>query len=114
TFEAPTEPVGTLVIREIARMTADSQKQLVEWLNDPDRSVRIIATSARSVFDEVDRGRFSDLLYYRINTVMLALNEAASPRDLPREDPIKMLCALRGAALAAQAAVAGSTRPDAA
>jgi hypothetical protein len=55
---------------------------LLEWLNDRSGSARVIATSARSVFPNVQRGLFSDSLYYRLNTVTLALNRQGRARHV--------------------------------
>jgi hypothetical protein len=70
----PDGPVGSLIVRDVGRLTRTHQQQLLEWLNDRSRSARVIATSAEQVFPDVTRGVFSDGLYYRLNTVTLLLN----------------------------------------
>ena len=72
--EFPTGPVGSLIVRDVGRLTPPHQQALLEWLSDRTRSARIIATSAEQVFPDVTRGDFSDGLYYRLNTVTLVLN----------------------------------------
>jgi Sigma-54 interaction domain len=67
-------PIGSLIVRDVGRLTRAHQEQLLEWLNDRSCSARVIATSPRPVFPDVRRGVFSDGLYYRLNTVTLLLN----------------------------------------
>jgi hypothetical protein len=72
--EFPNGPVGSLIVCDVGRLTRAHQQQLLEWLNDRSGSARVIATSTRPVFPNVQRDLFSDDLYYRLNTVMLQLN----------------------------------------
>ena len=74
TYECPNAPIGSLIIRDVARLTRPHQEQLLVWLCDPNQTFRVIATSAEPVFPHVKRGLFSDALYYRINTFTLTLN----------------------------------------
>lgn len=71
----PRGPVGSLIVRDVERLTQAHQQQLLEWLDDQRRGARVIATSARQVFPDVNSGLFSDSLYYRLNTVTLLLNQ---------------------------------------
>jgi len=80
TPELPTAPVGSLVIVDVDELTRACQQQLLEWLNDQGRGARVIATSSRPLFPDVERGRFSDDLYYRLNTVTLLLNRQPDAR----------------------------------
>lgn len=85
--DLPSEPVQGLVVRDVERLTRDHQERLMEWLNGPGFQTRIVATSGTSLYPMVERGEFSDALYYRINMVTLLLDEtsaigtAASRRD---------------------------------
>jgi len=72
--EFPNGPVGSLIVRDVGRLTRTHQQQLLDWLSDRRRSARVIATSATQVFPDVTSGVFSDGLYYRLNTVTLLLN----------------------------------------
>ena len=78
----PNGPVGSLIVRDVGRLTRAHQQQLLEWLNDRSRSARVIATSPRPVFPHVTRGLFSDGLYYRLNTVTLLLNRPRRARHV--------------------------------
>jgi hypothetical protein len=77
--EFPTDPTGSLIVHDVARLTPDHQQQLLDWINDPSRSARVIATSAGPVFPNVKRGAFSDGLYYRINTFTVMLSADQLP-----------------------------------
>jgi hypothetical protein len=78
--EFPNPPIGSLIVHDVAQLTPFNQQQLLEWMNDPNRSARVIATSSGPVFPNVARGAFSDGLYYRLNTFTFMLNnEAAAP-----------------------------------
>jgi hypothetical protein len=93
--EFPNGPVGSLIVRDVDRLTPTHQHLLLEWLSDRSRGARVIATSARQVFPDVTSGVFSDSLYYRLNTVTLLLNrrdrrewqDGHAPARLPREMP---------------------------
>jgi transcriptional regulator with GAF, ATPase, and Fis domain len=74
----PSEPVGGLVVRDVERLTRNHQHQVLEWLNGPGFHTRIIATSVNSLYPLVERGEFSDALYYRINIVTLLLDESSA------------------------------------
>jgi DNA-binding NtrC family response regulator len=74
TPEFPNVPVGSLIVRDVARLTRASQQQLLDWMNDLSPGARVITTSASPVFPDVKRGVFADGLYYRINTFTLMLN----------------------------------------
>lgn len=76
--DLPSEPVQGLVVRDVERLTREHQEQLVEWLNGPGFQTRIVATSGKSLYPMVERGEFSDALYYRINMITLLLDESAA------------------------------------
>jgi Sigma-54 interaction domain len=68
-------PIRSLIVRDVERLDRADQERLIEWLNRHDGYARVIATSARPIFPHVERGEFSDALYYRINTVTLVLRD---------------------------------------
>ena len=82
--EFPTVPIGSLIVHDVARLTPSDQQQLLDWMNDANRSARVIATSAGPVFPSVARGAFSDGLYYRLNTFTLMLSDEAAASDVAR------------------------------
>jgi hypothetical protein len=70
----PDGPVGTLVVRDVAEMTPSHQHQFLAWLTAESGSARIITISARSLYERVERRKFSERLYYRLNTVVVPLS----------------------------------------
>jgi hypothetical protein len=69
----PETPVGTLIVRDVARLTPPHQAQFLAWLNAQTETA-VIAVSPRPLFPRVRRGAFSDPLYYRLNTVVVELD----------------------------------------
>ena len=90
-----TDPVHSVIVRDVDRLSQADQERLVEWLNRQDGETRVIATSARPVFPHVERGEFSAALYYRINTVTLVLSERPDVRWVGNAQ--RSTCAERGA-----------------
>ena len=70
----------SLIVRDVDRLDRADQERLIEWLNRHGEDGRVIATSRGPVFPHVERGEFSDALYYRINTVTLVLGEGTEMR----------------------------------
>lgn len=75
---------GTLFLDEIGEMPLEMQINLLRVLEEEavvpvggkraiPISVRIIAATNRSLFDEVSKGRFREDLYYRLNVISIAL-----------------------------------------
>jgi transcriptional regulator of aromatic amino acid metabolism len=72
-FSLPRISAGTLILEQVANCSAFEQEALLVWLDAIARQVQVIATADLCLFDLVERGRFSDRLYYRLNTVHLDL-----------------------------------------
>lgn len=65
---------GTLYLDEIGELSLEAQKQLLAWLGDDQRvDVRIVASTNRSLEEEVRAGRFREDLLYRLEVVPLTL-----------------------------------------
>jgi hypothetical protein len=60
---------GTLLVRDLELLPGEDQHRLQEWLDQPGRSVQVVATSSASVFQRVAQGTFLSSLYYRLNTL---------------------------------------------
>jgi DNA-binding NtrC family response regulator len=76
----PAGPRGTLVLTEVADLSADAQALLLRYLTAWEttqgvsrRSVRVIATTSRDLTAEVGLGAFRRDLYYRLSIVPLEL-----------------------------------------
>jgi Sigma-54 interaction domain len=68
----PLEFDGTLIVEEADRLSERDQTDLLGWLDDHGRSVRVLTTSSRPLFPLVEAGSFLDSLYYRLNHVVIA------------------------------------------
>src|SRR5215831_3765120 len=65
---------STLVIRHVDRLSASQQHQLSSRLErSVDSPLRVLATTAVPLFELVTAGLFLELLYYRLNTVLVDL-----------------------------------------
>ena len=80
--EFPTAATGSLIVHDVTRLAPDHQQRLLDWINEPSRSARVIATSAGPVFPDVKCGVFSDGLYYRINTFTVMLTREPDMRGV--------------------------------
>jgi Sigma-54 interaction domain len=79
----PYTQMGTLILHEVGDLSHDDQRQLLEWLEPAARRVQVISTTSASLFPRVEVGSFSDVLYYRLNTMCLDMSswlEAGEPR----------------------------------
>ena len=70
---APTQ-LGTLILHDVAALSHDDQRQLLEWLEPAARFVQVISTTSVALFHVVEGGSFSDMLYYRLNTMCLDMS----------------------------------------
>jgi hypothetical protein len=70
---SPVRTTPTIVIRNVDRLSADEQSELVDWLMVAKGHSRVIATTSRSLLSMVDAEEFSATLYYRLNTVYVDL-----------------------------------------
>jgi len=60
---------STLVLHDVAQLTHDEQHDLLGWLDQTAGQIRVVSTTAASLWPRVKSGSFSDVLYYRLNTV---------------------------------------------
>jgi hypothetical protein len=70
---SPVRSAPTVVIRNVDRLTAEDQRELVDWLMVAQGHSRVIATTSRSLVSMLDAQEFSATLYYRLNTVYVDL-----------------------------------------
>jgi len=66
---------GTLVLRNVGRLPPADQNALADWFNRDPYQTQVISTSPSPIFPLVERGRFCEPLYYRLNTVYLELKD---------------------------------------
>lgn len=61
-----------LVVPDVAAWSPDRQREWVTWLGGIDaRRPQIVATSDVPVYPLVESNRFSGVLYYRLNTILV-------------------------------------------
>ena len=64
---------GTIILREIGRLTRDDQSRLLSWLDEAIGRTQVVSTTAWPLLSRVHSGGFIDTLYYRLNTVCVNL-----------------------------------------
>jgi NtrC-family two-component system response regulator AlgB len=83
---------GTLLLDEVADLSADAQARLLRFLNDRTyerlgeakerkADVRLLAATNRSLEDEVRAGRFREDLFFRLNVITLSLPPLRERRE---------------------------------
>jgi Sigma-54 interaction domain len=65
----PPQLAGTLVLRNVSDLIQQDQVRLLDWLSEDGRSIRVLASTPRPLFPDVEAGAFLDRLYYRLNTL---------------------------------------------
>jgi len=69
---------GTLIIREVERLTLDEQHAMLKWFIESAKSVQTIAVCAEPLFPLVARGQFLADLYYHLNHICLRIDACDS------------------------------------
>jgi hypothetical protein len=60
-----------VVVRDVAALTSDQQRTLLDWMDARRSRVQIISATTEGLFAKVTAGSFNEQLYYRLNTVMV-------------------------------------------
>jgi transcriptional regulator of acetoin/glycerol metabolism len=79
----PQAASGTLILRDVARLTESQQQVLRAWLDDHPH-VRVISVSLNALYDQVRQGQFDEPLYYRLNVVLEVLPAPSLPTEAAR------------------------------
>ena len=74
-FQLIAGDVGALILQDVDLLTAAEQTRVVAWMHGTTRHTKIVATTVRPLFPLVARGVFDDGLYYRLNEVLLQVDE---------------------------------------
>jgi hypothetical protein len=64
---------ATLILHDVDELTFDDQHRVLRWLDETAGQVRVVSTTATSLWPGVKSGAFSDVLYYRLNTLYVDL-----------------------------------------
>jgi DNA-binding NtrC family response regulator len=68
---------GTVVLRDVHRLTPDGQRELLGWLNDArGRNAQLVSVTPIALLPSVEANRFDAQLYYRLNTIHIVLAAA--------------------------------------
>ena len=60
---------ATLILYDVDTLSPDDQHRVLRWLDETAGHIRVVSTSTKSLWPRVKSGAFSDVLYYRLNTV---------------------------------------------
>jgi hypothetical protein len=60
---------ATLILYDVDALTSDDQHRVLRWLDETAGQIRVVSTTTASLWPSVKSGAFSDVLYYRLNTV---------------------------------------------
>lgn len=62
---------GSVILKNVACYTLEQQHDLLTWLDACGSVVRLISMSTDRLFDLVECGQFIEVLYYRLNVVLI-------------------------------------------
>ena len=63
----------TLILEDAPGLDGRQQAQLREWIEQVQPPARIVSTASTPLFSWVRRGHFDEVLYYRLNVMLLRL-----------------------------------------
>jgi transcriptional regulator of acetoin/glycerol metabolism len=69
----PGSEAGTLILRDVDRMSPFDQFRLLKWLEQPNLRTRVISTTAAPLRERVDEGWFDSALFLRLNIACVDL-----------------------------------------
>jgi sigma-54-interacting transcriptional regulator len=76
-LELPTPGrAATVIFHDIDKLTPADQLDVLSWLDHSVGRIRVVSTTREPLWPRVQMGVFSEVLYYRLNTV--CMNAAAS------------------------------------
>jgi hypothetical protein len=64
---------GTLILRKVSALSTAQQVTLLAWLDRDQRRTQVVSTAPESLLPLLERGLFSDVLYYRLNPLYIEL-----------------------------------------
>jgi transcriptional regulator of acetoin/glycerol metabolism len=63
----------SIILHDIDALSANDQARLHAWMTSSDLMPQVVSTSEHSLYALVQRGRFAEDLYYRLNVVFFDL-----------------------------------------
>lgn len=79
-FDLPRGDVATLILKNVAGLSAANQTRLLAWIGGDGSGTQIISTSEHPLFTAVTRGVFERALYYRLNVMLLRVEPGNGAR----------------------------------
>jgi len=67
----PGQSSGTLILREVAALSTAEQHQLLDWLEQSEGTMQVVATSSLPLLPLAEGGAFDTRLYYRLNVIYM-------------------------------------------
>jgi hypothetical protein len=67
----PGGPARTLMLHDVAALSATEQQRLHQWLQQHDSAMQVVATTSRPLLPLVEQGQFDAALYYTLNVIYL-------------------------------------------
>ena len=86
-LELPTGKIASLVLENVGALNDHDQNRLLAWLEGEGSSAQLVALSTDALYARVVAGTFVPDLYYRLNVVLLRVNDT-SPADLGECDAV--------------------------
>jgi len=84
-LDLPRGETGALILRDVAALSGDDQRRLLQWLGGAGSRAQVISTTERPLFALVRGGFFDAALYYRLNVMLLRVGPQYH-RGLPSDD----------------------------
>jgi hypothetical protein len=67
----PPALIGTMIFQDVGAMGNADQARLLDWLTEASGHTQVISTTPVPLQPQVEAGRFTESLYYRLNIVSL-------------------------------------------
>jgi sigma-54-interacting transcriptional regulator len=83
-LDLPSGDVRTLILKNVAGLSATDQTRLLAWIRRDGSATQIISTSERPLFTAVTRGMFEKALYYRLNVILLRIEPGGETKRASR------------------------------
>jgi Sigma-54 interaction domain len=77
-LDLPNGETRGLILRDVTGLTAIDQKRLLAWIDSTGSLAQIVSTTERPIFGLVAQGLFDEVLYYRLNVVLIHLGSRHS------------------------------------
>ncbi|MGH9258119.1 MAG: sigma 54-interacting transcriptional regulator [Vicinamibacterales bacterium] len=73
----PPGRAATLILHDVDELASSDQHAVLRWLEQAAGQVRVVSTAVQALWPRVQAGAFSEVLYYRLNTVCLSAAASA-------------------------------------